>query len=75
MNDFKRKIQKNNSFNNFSIININQIMNKTYNKNNKGEFYKINNFKTNKSQNEKYRLKRISSSQTVFLGKNNGINN
>ena len=83
MNEIKKKFQKNNSTIDFSVININKFMNKTYNKDNKGIIIhhnnnnttsKNNNLKDNfQYKNEKYRLemdkkfKRAWSTQNIFI--------
>ena len=83
MNEIKKKFQKNNSTIDFSVININKFMNKTYNKDNKGIIIHHNNNNTTSKnnklkdnfqyKNEKYRLemdkkfKRAWSTQNIFI--------
>ena len=81
MNKFKKEFQKNKSFNDFSIVNINHIMSKTYNKETKIKIHNANilndklsdNYKLNNNQFEKNRF--ISSSKSIIFNKNKSVNN
>ena len=81
MKEFKNELKKNKSFNDFSIVNINHIMNKTYNKEHKEKIHNANifndkssdNYKLNNNQFEKNRF--IYSSKSIFFNKIKSVNN
>ena len=58
MNEIKKKLKKNSSSLDFSVININKFMNKTYNKDNKGIIHKNNTASKNDKLKDNFQFKK-----------------